>query len=79
MKVVTRTVMVFAEPDPALRDCMARLDKREVNSDAEIAQLIADSFEVGDDCRSKLKATWESIDQTRAKVDAFNRAREETE
>lgn len=69
---MTRVVMVFAEPDPALRDCMARLERRPVRNDREIAQLIADSFEVGDDCRSKLTATWQSIDDTRAKVEAFN-------
>jgi len=70
--VVTRTQMVFAEPDPALRDCMARLERREVRSSGEISQLIADAFEVGDDCRSKLAATWQSIDDTRTRVQAFN-------
>lgn len=69
--------MVFAEPDPSLRECMARLKRREVSTDAEVARLIADSFEVGDDCRSKLGATWKSIDETRAKVESFNKAQEE--
>lgn len=68
--------MVFAEPDPSLRECMARLERRMVSTDAQIAQLIADSFEVGDDCRSKLAATWRSIDDTRARVEAFNKAQE---
>lgn len=68
--------MVFAEPDPSLRECMARLVRRPVRNDNEIAQLIADSFEVGDDCRAKLAATWKSIDDTRARVEAFNRAQE---
>lgn len=76
-KIVIREKMVFAEPDPALRSCMDRLERRPVNSDADIAKLIADSFEVGDDCRSKLNATWKSIDDTRARVEAFNRAQEE--
>lgn len=75
-KIVIREKMVFVEPDPTLRSCMARLERRPVNSDADIAKLIADSFEVGDDCRSKLNATWKSIDDTRARVEAFNRAQE---
>lgn len=66
--------MIFAEPDPSLRECMARLERRAVTNDQQIAQLIADSFEVGDDCRSKLAATWRSIDDTRARVEAFNKA-----
>lgn len=70
--------MVFAEPDPSLRECMARLERRTVSTDAQIAQLIADSFEVGDDCRSKLAATWRSIDDTRARVEAFNKTQEES-
>lgn len=68
--------MVFAEPDALLRTCMARLEKRQVTNDPQIAQLIADSFEVGDDCREKLKATWQSIDDTRTRVEAFNKAQE---
>lgn len=72
--LVIKTKLVFAEPDPALRECMARLERRPVNSDKDIAQLITDSFEVGDDCRSKLAATWKSIDDTRARVKAFNQA-----
>lgn len=68
--------MVFAEPDPSLRKCMDRLIRRPVRSENEVAQLIADSFEVGDDCRAKLAATWRSIDDTRARVEAFNRAQE---
>jgi hypothetical protein len=69
--------MVFAEPDPALRECMARLERRTVSTDVQIAQIIADSFEVGDDCRAKLAATWRSIDETRSRVEAFNLAQEE--
>lgn len=69
--------MVFAEPDPALRECMARIERRTVSTEAQIAQLIADSFEVGDDCRSKLAATWRSIDDTRVRVEEFNKAQEE--
>jgi len=65
--------MVFAEPDPALRECLERLPKRQINNDEDIANLINDAFEVGDDCRSKLGATWKSIDETRATVEAFNR------
>lgn len=76
MKIVTRLQMVYAEPDPSLRQCMARLERRPVRNDNEIAALIADSFEVGDDCRSKLGATWKSIDDAKARVEAFNRAQE---
>lgn len=72
--VVVKTKLVFAEPDPSLRECMARLERRPVKSDKDIAQLLADSFEVGDDCRSKLAATWKSIDDTRARVKAANAA-----
>jgi hypothetical protein len=72
--VVIKTKLVFAEPDPALRECMARLERRPVQSDKDIAQLLSDSFEVGDDCRSKLAATWRSIDDTRARVKAANQA-----
>ena len=70
--MITRTQMVFAEPDPALRECMERLERRPVRNDREIAQLISDSFEVGDDCRAKLAATWQSIDDTRTRAEAFN-------
>lgn len=77
VRIVVRDRMVFAEPDPSLRECMARLERRTVSTDAQIAQLIADSFEVGDDCRSKLAATWRSIDDTRARVEAFNKAQEQ--
>ena len=73
-EVVVKTKLVFAEPDPSLRECMARLERRPVKSDKDIAQLLADSFEVGDDCRSKLSATWKSIDDTRARVKAANAA-----
>lgn len=72
--VVVKTKLVFVEPDPSLRECLARLERRPVHSDKDIAQLIADSFEVGDDCRSKLAATWKSIDDTRARVKAANAA-----
>jgi hypothetical protein len=72
--VVVKTKLVFAEPDPSLRECMARLERRPVKSDKDIAQLLSDSFEVGDDCRSKLAATWRSIDDTRARVKAANQA-----
>lgn len=72
-----RERMVFAEPDPSLRECMARLERRPVTTNAQIAQLIADSFEVGDDCRSKLHSTWKSIDETRSRVEAFNKLQEE--
>lgn len=72
--VVVKTKLVFVSPDPSLRECMARIERRPVNSDKDIAQLIADSFEVGDDCRSKLQATWKSIDDTKARVEAFNKA-----
>lgn len=72
-----RERMVFAEPDPSLRECMARLERRSVTTNAQIAQLIADAFEVGDDCRSKLFSTWKSIDDTRARVEAFNKLQEE--
>lgn len=77
VRIIVRDRMVFAEPDPSLRECMARLERRTVSTDAQIAQLIADSFEVGDDCRAKLAATWRSIDDTRARVEAFNRAQQE--
>lgn len=76
IKIVTKQQMIFAEPDPALRQCMARLERRPVRNENEVAQLIADSFEVGDDCRAKLVATWKSIDDTRARVEAFNRGQE---
>lgn len=72
--VIVKTKLVFAEPDASLRECMARLERRPVKSDKDIAQLLSDSFEVGDDCRSKLSATWKSIDDTRARVKAANQA-----
>jgi hypothetical protein len=53
---------------------MARLERRPIKSDKDIAQLLSDSFEVGDDCRSKLAATWKSIDDTKARVKAANQA-----
>lgn len=65
---------MLVAPDPSLRECMARIERRPVNSDKDIAQLISDSFEVGDDCRSKLQATWKSIDDAKARVAAFNKA-----
>lgn len=77
VRVVTRDRFIFVEPDPALRDCLARLPRRSVSTEAEVAQLIADSFEVGDDCRSKLSATWQSIDATRRVIDAMNEAKGE--
>jgi hypothetical protein len=55
---------------------MARLLRRPVASDKEVAQLIVDSFEVGDDCRAKLNATWKSIDSTRETVKLFNQSQE---
>lgn len=76
VRIVTKLQMVYAEPDPALRNCMARLERRPVRNDNEIAQLIADSFEVGDDCRAKLAATWKSIDDARLRVETFNREQE---
>src|SRR3546814_12278874 len=48
IRVVVRDRMVFAEPDPALRECMARLERRPVSTAATIAQLIAARFEGGD-------------------------------
>lgn len=72
--IVVKTKLVFVSPDPSLRECMARIERRPVKNDNDIAQLIADSFEVGDDCRSKLAATWKSIDDAKARVEAFNKA-----
>ena len=66
--------MIFVDPDASLRSCLARPERRNVITSQQVAQLIAESFEAGDDCRSKLAALWKSIDNTRAMVEAFNKA-----
>jgi len=68
--------MVYAEPEASLRECMDRLPRRAIATDKDVAKLITDAFQVGDDCRSKLQATWDSIDNTRERVRLFNQSQE---
>jgi hypothetical protein len=69
--------MVKIEPDPALRDCLAKVKRRPIKNDNDVAQLLTEYKARGDDCASKLSATWRSIDDANARIAAFNKAQDE--
>jgi hypothetical protein len=43
-----------------------------VKTDNDVADVIADAFEYGDDCASKLESTWKSIDDAAARAKKLN-------
>jgi hypothetical protein len=71
--LVYREHYTFATVDERLRTCKARPKKRAVTTDNAIAGVLTDAFEYGDDCKSKLTATWKSIDDAKARADALNK------
>jgi hypothetical protein len=70
--------MVEVKPDPALRTCMAKVKRQPVKNENDVAELITLFKQRGDDCASKLAATWRSIDDANARIAAFNKAQEGT-
>lgn len=69
--------MVKIQPDPALRTCMAKIPKRAIKTNNDVAKVITEFKERGDDCASKLAATWRSIDDANARIETFNKAQQE--
>jgi hypothetical protein len=61
-----------ATPDPSLRTCKGRPQPRALDSDKAVSTLLADAFDYGDDCSSKLSSTWKSIDDAKARADTLN-------
>ena len=64
--------MVTATPDESLRTCETRPAYRKLTNDDAVAELIAELFDYGDDCKSKHDATWTSIDEAKKKAAEFN-------
>lgn len=73
-RIVFRERLIFAEPDPSLRLCLARPVRPVLTDGRDTAVLIVNLDERGEDCAAKLAATWQSIDDARARAEAANRA-----
>jgi hypothetical protein len=75
--VAYRDHFAVVTPDPSLRACQSRTPKPDLSgSDAQrnLATAIVQLGARGEDCSSKLSATWESIDQANAKAATANAA-----
>ena len=70
--VVVRQNYTVAEPDPRLRDCATRPAKRPINNQNDVAAVLNEAFAYGDDCAAKLRSTWTSIDDAKARADRLN-------
>jgi hypothetical protein len=70
--VVIKEKLVSPEVDPALRNCAPDPGKPILRDDADESEFIAKLKNRGDDCESKLNATWKTLDDSRARADAFN-------
>lgn len=62
-EVVVREHYIVAQPDQSLRHCKERPAKPTITGNNDVAVLITDLDERGEDCSSKLDKTWQSIDQ----------------
>lgn len=72
-EVIVREHYIFAEPDPSLRKCMDRPGRPVLNDSADEAELIERLDARGNDCADRLGATWDSIDDARARAEELNR------
>jgi hypothetical protein len=72
-KIVYKEHYVFSQPDESLRNCITRLQKPELKTNKDVAKLIANLDERGEDCSAKLVKTWESIDKTKENVETLNK------
>lgn len=70
--LVVKKEMVTVTPDESLRTCDDRPAYRKLTDDNAVAELIAELFTYGDDCKSKHDATWKSIDEAKKKAAEFN-------
>lgn len=61
-----------AKPDERLRKCADRPARRPIKNSNDIALVIEEAFAYGDDCASKLGATWTSIDDATARAQKLN-------
>lgn len=67
--LVVKNQNVAVTPDESLRHCATRPTKRALSDDNAVAQLIAELFNYGDDCKSKHDATWRSIDSNKKSLE----------
>ena len=72
-KIVYKEHYVFSQPDESLRNCISRLQKPELKTNKDVARLISNLDERGEDCASKLTKTWESIDKIKENVEILNK------
>lgn len=72
VRVVIRENYIVAKPDDSLRSCQARPARPQLKDDTDVAVLIADLDERGEDCSSKLSRTWQSIDEAKAEAERLN-------
>jgi hypothetical protein len=63
---------VVAQPDESLRTCKERPPRRPIKTDVDVALVIVDFGDYGDDCKSKHDATWKSIDEAKAIAERRN-------
>lgn len=73
--LVYRDHFVSVTPDPSLRTCLPRPAKPALtgpDAQKQLATVLTQLDERGEDCASKLGATWQSIDQANAKAAAAN-------
>lgn len=69
---MVRENYIAATPDEGLRHCQSRPGRPTLEDDVDTANLIARLDERGEDCASKLGATWQAIDETKANAERLN-------
>jgi len=70
--LVIREHYNVATPDPRLRSHLPRPGKRPIKDSNAIAKLFTELYAWGDDLTAKLEATWQSIDDAKARADQLN-------
>jgi hypothetical protein len=70
VQYVTIEHTTVVTPDESSRHCIARPKKPDLSTDpsAAVSNALADAMAYGDDCSSKLDATWQAIDSAKEKV-----------
>lgn len=72
-QTVVQNKYFFVKPDESLRHCKEGPPKPDLRDSIGVAIIITDLKEVLDDCRSKLGATWKSIDEVAKQADQLNK------
>jgi len=75
-QIIVRDHYLVPTVDESLRHCRDRPGRPTLTDSADEAELIARLDDRGNDCASKLGATWSSIDDARHRAEVLNRANE---